>query len=291
MIAPCSGLTKENREILKKFLREESLADFARFQDSDEKYLAAPDEIRWSAFKQALKAKADLLWCVRGGYGLVRLLTKLQNLKRPAKVPTLLGISDVTILHVLWNHLWKKPSLHGPLVDRVMLKKLPLDVEEEFWRIYRGEQKEVVHRLSPLNQKAQKLKISKGQLVGGNLSTLCSILGSDLKFSWKGKWVFLEDIGERGYRVDRLLSQLENAGKFVDVQGVLFGHLTQSQESDGEDLAPVALEHFASRASFPVFAGVESGHGERLRMVPFLTPAVIDQGVLRVQNPLAWGKK
>lgn len=289
LLAPSSGIPRDQQKILHEFRRDHALLDFCRFEDSEEPFLAASDKMRWEMFRQSLRAKPDILWCVRGGYGALRLFPKMLEMRKPTKPPCLVGISDITHLHIIWNLVWKAPSLHASLVDRMMLGKLPPDVEEETWRVLQGSQKEILHRLVPANSRAVKMKKAlKGNLVGGNLSTLVSLLGrQDFKLKFSKKILFLEDRGERAYRLDRMLEQMHAAGAFEGLQGLLLGQFDGGEEPDGKNWIPSTLQRWADSLPLPVWTGVQSGHGEYLRPLVFGSTSVIDSQVLISENPLS----
>lgn len=251
---------------------------------------AQTDEKRLEYTLKAFAAKdSRAVWCVRGGYGSNRLVPALLKKKAPAQAKLFVGISDVTTLHLLLNQNWKWSSLHGPLLDRLGTATLPSEYSEEARAIAFGEEREVVFEgLEPMNAGAMKKKKIEGSIAGGNLTVLQSALGTKLSPKLNGKILFLEDIGERGYRVDRMLEQFRQAGLFEKCAGVVFGHFLGGDEPNkgGEPYSyiPFALERFAETVKIPVWKNLEAGHGERQRALPLGTPAVIQNGRLRVSS-------
>jgi muramoyltetrapeptide carboxypeptidase len=250
---------------------------------------ANTDEIRFQLLKKALQAKdSRAIWCVRGGYGAVRLMHEVAKLKKPKTNKLFIGYSDATTLHNFFNQFWNFATLHGPLLDRLGQHTLPLDQVNELVELVLGTRDEVVFKgLRPLNKVARKKTKIRGSMAGGNLKVTESHLATKFARVPKGQILFFEDIGERGYRVDRELKHLEMAGYFKGVKAIVFGDFINCEEPGGESLVPKVIERFASEQSFPVFSGLEVGHGSFQRPLPLGTLAELvcgSSGILTVQS-------
>jgi muramoyltetrapeptide carboxypeptidase len=101
---------------------------------------AQTDQVRFALLKKALLSKNDIVWSLRGGYGSNRLMPALAKLKKPKQKKLFIGISDVTSIHAFLNQVWKWPSLHGSLLDRIGQRSLPAKTEKELWNILLGRQ-------------------------------------------------------------------------------------------------------------------------------------------------------
>ena len=235
---------------------------------------AHSDRVRFEHLKRALMAPdSRCLWCVRGGYGAIRLVDRLLELAPPPRRKLFIGYSDATTLHYFLNHHWKWPSLHGPLLDRLGSGMVPAEELDELKAVLFGAQREVEFAgLVPLNAQARSRRAVRSKLYGGNLTVLQTMLGTPLQRRPR-QILFLEDVGERGYRVDRMLQHLSQAGALRDLKAVVFGAFLGGQEPDGRNLVPEVLRRFAREQSFPVLTGLVAGHGERNRPVFFGTPA------------------
>jgi muramoyltetrapeptide carboxypeptidase len=249
---------------------------------------AQTDEKRLAFTQKAFFAKdSAAVWSVRGGYGSNRLIPGLLKKKAPARAKLFVGISDVTTLHLLLNQNWKWPSLHGPLLDRLGSGTLPPEFSEECRALVFGELREARFAgLEPMNAAAMKRKKIEGRVVGGNLTVLQSALSTRIQPKLKDRILFLEDIGERGYRIDRMLEQFKQAGLFEKCAAVVFGHFLGGQEPnlDGASYIPFALERFAEQIQVPVWQGLPVGHGEHQRALPLGTPAVLQKNTLTVAS-------
>lgn len=239
------------------------------------------DENRFGQLKEALLAEdSKAVWCVRGGYGSNRLIPELVKLKKPKGPPKLfIGYSDITTLHVFLNEQWGWPTIHGPMIDRIG-RGLILEKElKELHGLFFGAKQDVVFKgLKPLNAAAKKATTIKGAVTGGNLMTLQSSIGTKAPWNTKGKIIFIEEIDERGYRVDRLFEHLRQTGAFDKAKAVILGEFVGGHEADGTTRVPSVLKRFAEHVSIPVLAGVEAGHGDLQRPVPFGTEAVLKMG-------------
>jgi len=290
----CPGYAVTDEVLSKSVAVIESWGYRARVPDEllkPEFFHSNSDAKRFAHLKTAITSKdSSAIWCLRGGYGSNRLIPSLAKIRRPLRSKVLIGISDITSIHSFLNQKWGWPTLHASLVDRIAKGNLPDVHLQETLRCLTGEQKTVEHKLSALNEAAKKAVVRKGMVRGGNLTTLQSLIGTPWNPHFKNCFLFLEDLGERGYRVDRMLEHLIQAGALNGCQGVVFGHFTGGEElnadgSRGLSRVPEALQRFALyQKKIPVWQGVQSGHDIDLRPVPLQTPAVLRQGILSIQT-------
>ena len=251
------------------------------------------DAKRLSHFKKAIYARdSRLLWCVRGGYGAIRLMPEIARWPRPRRAKILLGYSDITTLHVHLNQKWKWPTLHGPLLDRLGKDALtPLERRELLGLLF-GRKSEIEFRnLKALNSAARKSRTVRGHILGGNMTVLQSGLGTSYSLK-PGKFIlFFEDIGERPHRVDRMLTQFQQAGWFKHCSAILLGDFILIESRDRRGLWNDVFARFAKNTNIPVVAGLPLGHNPKLqRTLPLNTFAelhlgpkpslIVDSGIL-----------
>lgn len=230
---------------------------------------AQSDEVRWNQLKKALLAKdSSVIWCARGGYGSMKLLPPLRKMKKPAQQKFLVGLSDITSLNVFFNQNWKWPTLHAPILSRMGRGDLPPSTHEEIQRILFGEQDTVTFSLEPFNEKAQRSKMISGSVVGGNWTTLMASVGTPFSLKGKGNILFLEDIGERGYRLDRFWEQWEQAQFWSSLEALVLGDFTEGDEPNGSNTIWEVLRMRAEKYKKPVYRGLPSGHGNIQRPLP-----------------------
>ncbi len=275
VVAPASGLDAESRQKAYDLASRLQVAlQPETFSDAAPPYHANSDEIRAFLFAQALAdPEVEVIWALRGGYGSNRILKLLENAPALKKPKLFIGYSDMTFLHLfLTQHGWK--TIHGPMFwelgsagkdeknFRLLASLLAGEVEN---LRYEG--------LKPLNQAAKNCDTPvEGAVIGGNLTCIAAAVGTPWQLDAKDKILFFEDVGEKGYQIDRLLSQLKSAGQLDDAKAILFGSFTRSDAN-----AAFALERFARDCPKPVFASDDFGHGERNFPLAFNTPAAIEK--------------
>jgi len=275
IVAPASAVKEEVLERGIQFLTQRGFkVHVSEGTLSPYLFHASPDQERFELLKSALNSEADAIWAIRGGYGSNRLMPMLAKLKKPKKQKIFIGISDVTSLHLFLNQKWGWPTLHASLLDRISEGKLPAAEVEETFSILMGHEKEVLFPgLRPLNSKAEKAKKISGPLIGGNLMTIQSTIGTSQEIQTQGKVLFLEEIDERGYRVDRMLTHLLQAGKVQGLKAIVFGHFIGGAEPGGQPaIVWEAIRRFAlENPNIPIWSGVESGHDVKIRPLPLGT--------------------
>ncbi len=244
----------------------------------DDLLCANSDAKRFAQLKRALAARdSRAVWCVRGGYGAIRIIERLQALASPRQPKLFIGYSDATTVHWLLNQHWKWPSLHGPLLDRLGAAAVPEAEYKELQEVLFGGRAVTFPDLQPLNAAARRRSMVRGHVCGGNLTVLQSLLGTPLQRRPRGL-LLLEDVGERGYRIDRMLEHLSQAGLLRNLDAIVFGSFTGGRETDGTNLGPQVLERFAQEQKIPVLSGVQAGHGAYQRPVFLRSPAHLTCG-------------
>ncbi len=233
---------------------------------------------RWHQLKAALTNKETAaIWCVRGGYGSMKLLPQLAKIKKPPGIKTFLGLSDITSLNVFLNQKWKWPVLHAPVLTRVGRGDLPQESLGELKQVLFGQIQTLQYPLHPLNAAAEKCRNLSGTLIGGNWTTLMAGMGTPHQVRAPQSLLFLEDIGERGYRLDRYWEQLLQMGFLDKVSGILLGDFTLGDEPNGQNFIWDILKERASSYKKPVFYGLPVGHGSIQRVLPLGVPLHIQK--------------
>ena len=250
-------------------------------------YLSNSDQYRFNHLKSVLQnPKVNAIWCIRGGYGCSRLIPELVQLKKP-KEKLFIGISDITTLHLLFTKKWNWRTLHGPLMDRLAENKLTAKNEEEMMQAILGQKKEFIFDgLTALNSAGTKNKKIQAPVVGGNLTVLTSNFGTPAEIAAKKHILFLEDLSERGYRIDRMLQQIKQSKAFKHCQAIVFGDFLGGDEpakqgalnTAPENHVQATLRNFAEQINIPVFSGLLAGHGAIQRPLFFNTKAVLFSG-------------
>ena len=234
-------------------------------------FFASELKTQLNHLKKALAAKdSDFIWCLRGGYGSMRLIPELNKLAKPKKEKIFLGFSDITSLHIFFTQKWNWTTYHGPNFSS-MYKKDPLaqDTKEVMHLVHGEKYKPKFEDLIPLNKAALKKSVITSKVTGGNLRMVQSGIKTLHEIKTKNKILFFEDVGERGYSIDRMLEQMIQSGHFKDVKAVIFGDFSEGLEKDGTDKKMDALKSFAQKMNMPVLCGLHSGHEKLNRVLPF----------------------
>lgn len=235
---------------------------------------SAPDSDRFEMLKAALLAPdSQALWCLRGGYGSMRLWPLLDSV-RPKQKKVFLGLSDITSLHLYFNQEWKWSTLHAPILSRVGKGDLASSSILELKKILAGQLKEQKFSIKPINKTAQDFSGS-GPVMGGNFVTLAASLGTPYSLLPQKNILFLEELAERGYRIDRLFTQLSLSGALKKTQAIVLGDFLGGDEPDGRNFVWPVVQEWARKQKIPVFSGIKAGHGDIQRTLPLGFKATI----------------
>ncbi|MBW8779195.1 MAG: LD-carboxypeptidase [Burkholderiales bacterium] len=233
-------------------------------------FLAAPDEVRLADVHAAFAdPQFDAVLALRGGSGCIRLLDGINLGLLAATRKLLIGYSDLTVLHALRTNAGIA-SLHAPMpASDWGLPGAEADTDALFEGLARGWRAgDVVGRAEP--HPLSHGGVARGRLIGGNLAMFCALLGTPHLPAVDGALLFIEDISEEPYRVDRMLSQLRLAGVLDRIAGLVVGSF-----SGGEPPDAVLADHLP-RLRCPVLAGWPAGHGQPNRPLPLGVAAEMD---------------
>lgn len=216
-------------------------------------------ETRLVELRQAFSSKetSDFVWALRGGYGFQELIPHLKK-RDLTSSKIFMGFSDCTSLHYLLNKNLSIPSLHSPHPNW-FAKNKSKEITNEIRGFFKNP-----HAYSPIFKGLKKLNESSVQkinakVIGGNLTTLVSVLGTKSDLGASSNIVFLEDLEEPAYKINRMLTHLSQAGFLKGVKAVVFGHMTHSSGSQ-EKLIQAVVKRWAREQSFPVLSGMKAGH-------------------------------
>ncbi len=282
IVAPSSGSDRKGLKQATDFIRSMGLVP--RYQKGifgADLLCASSDENRFKQLKRAIAAKdSKVIWCLRGGYGSARILPMLDKLKTPKVTKLLIGYSDITHLHMLVNYKWKWPSLHASMLEELGTGHTTKQEVNDLKKILFGKKDSITFKnLKPLNKQARVKKTIHSKITGGNLTILMASFGTPFQAHAKGQILMLEDIGERGYRVDRMLVQLKQAGYFANLRALIFGDFVGGEEKDSVSLWKDVQKRFAASVSFPVLKNMPSGHSLKQRPVPLMTKTKLNLGM------------
>ena len=230
--------------------------------NAEKNQFAGDDFLRATDFQQQLdNPKINAIWCARGGYGTVRIIDKLDFSKFIKQPKWLIGYSDVTVLHSHIHNL-EIETLHATMP--IDLSNLPntLGLSDaaltSFKNVLFG--KDIDY--STLSSNYNKSGTGEGQLVGGNLSMLYSVCGSPSAIKTNGKILFIEDLDEYVYHIDRMLQNLKRNGLFENLSGLIVGGMTKMHDNSipfGKTVEEIILA-ICAEYDFPITFNFPAGH-------------------------------
>ncbi|MEM7627208.1 MAG: LD-carboxypeptidase [Planctomycetota bacterium] len=256
-------------------------------------YLAGDDATRAAELNAAFADPAiDAIFPVTGGFGTTRILHLLDYETIAAKPKVFIGFSDITGLHIAFHQHAGLATFHSPNPQWGLGSDDGLHplAERYFWRALTGPNPDQSdnrpgYLIDPARDNADAETKPRtvaggratGPIVGGNLAVLVALMGTPHELDTAGKILFVEDVNESPYRVDRMLRTLKSAGKLDDAAGVLLGRFTKSKidENDGVTVDDVFDDYFRD-APYPVLAHFPAGHVRDNVTLPFGVPAELD---------------
>jgi len=287
-IAPASGCNDKSGSLdLKKSLErlEKTIKiyekkgficvyDKAIFTQGKLGYFAAPRAERLKQLRNSiLDPEIKIIASFRGGYGCTEIVFDCMDIE-PTTPKTLIGFSDITALHFLFNQKYKLPTIHGAMgFDHS-------DMIEELVDVIGG--KEIGFKLEAINNSSKNCGSIIGKMAGANLALITNIIGTELHPNFKDKIVFIEDVNEKGYHIHRSLMHMKNAGLFVGAKAIIFADFTNSNDHVEETLLEFSEEHINDIA---VFRTTGIGHGKINRPVIIGGRAEISELKLKITSP------
>ncbi|WP_330619738.1 S66 peptidase family protein [Vallitalea pronyensis] len=273
VIAPASPLDKRQVEQSKSAL--ETLGFHVVMGKScyqHHGYLAGRDQIRAKDVNDMF-SHDDVKGIInlRGGYGTPRILSMLDYpfIKHHPKV--FIGYSDITAIHIALHQLCGLVTFHGPMVGVEILRGMDAFTKKSFFNQISGHHVDRIH--NPKNDPIKTLYggTAEGPIIGGNLTLITSTLGTPYEIDTKGKILFMEEVGERPYKVDRLLTQLKHAGKLKDAQGILLGNFKncEPQEKEMSHSLQEVFEELIKPLHKPTLYHLKAGHCRPNITLPF----------------------
>jgi muramoyltetrapeptide carboxypeptidase len=233
-------------------------------------YLAGDDARRLDEWREAVAdGEARAIFCARGGYGAMRLLSALDPAPLLRRPRLLVGFSDVTALHALLNRAGLA-TVHGPVVTQ--LGRAPADAVAHLAALLGGRAARAGAWAAPVagaglvGTATLTAGRASGPLLGGSLTMLAHLCGTPFLPPLEGAILALEDVGERPYRLDRYLTQLSLSGALDGLAGVAVGQLTGCDEGDGA--AAEAVRRLVRALGVPAVEGFAFGHEDRNLAMP-----------------------
>lgn len=226
--------------------------------------------------------QVEAIFCVRGGYGSVQLLPKLdyEMIRRNPKI--FVGYSDITSLHTVFSRYCGLVTFHGPMVKTDLLREADAQMEYTLRQLFCACEGRDFFFENPPDCPMETIRqgCAVGRLAGGNLSVLAKLFGTPYEPELEGAILFLEDVDESIPRVHMYLTQLEHAGVFRKIRGVLLGDFTNctNQRYDAGLDCKTFLRDFFWQCGIPVLGNLYSDHRSPMGTLPLGAVCRMDAG-------------
>lgn len=283
LISPASPTSKENVEkAYKQLMKMGFKVEVGESCYEEYGYLAGSDKSRAEELNNMFEDEnIDGIICMRGGYGTPRILELLdyEAIKNNPKV--FIGYSDITALHIAINQKSNLVTFHGPMVASNMIEDF-----DDFSKnsLYNSvlENNLIGELVNPPEEEIEIINggIAEGKIIGGNLCLLADTLGTPYEIDTKGKILFIEEIGEEPYCIDRMFTQLRLAGKFKDASGIILGDFNNCEAETSEYADSLSLRQvikdIIKPLGKPTIYNFQSGHCQPMITIPFGIKAKLD---------------
>ena len=224
--------------------------------EAEDNQFAGNDNLRASDFQEMLdNPEIKAIWCARGGYGTVRIIDQLDFTKFKNTPKWVIGYSDITVLHSHIHNMGIE-TLHA---------QMPVDIESKTEASRSSIKKALFgeeYTITIPSEKNDRVGTVSGQLVGGNLSILYSLCGSPSALNTNGKILFIEDLDEYLYHIDRMTQNLKRNGMFVHLKGLIVGGMSQMNDNAipfGKTATEIILD-VCKDYDFPIAFNFPAGH-------------------------------
>lgn len=222
--------------------------------------------LRHQDFQWALDhPSAKAIWCFRGGYGTTQIIEEINPARFLKNPKWIIGFSDITNFHCFSNIILNTASLHATM---------PINAQSNTYYTLNSLKNFLINQKISYkikSNKENKLGEVEATLIGGNLSVLCATLGTNYQPDFENKILFIEDIDEYLYKIDRMIWQLKYAGIFHQIAGLIIGHFTNIKDNSisfGKSLEEIILEK-VNEFNFPVIFDFPAGHENENLSIPF----------------------
>ena len=222
-------------------------------------YFSGTDAERLSDLQTMLDDDSiKAILCGRGGYGISRIIDSIDFKKLKQHPKWIIGYSDVTLLHSHINKQLKVATIHSPMAAAFNDEGYKNNYVTSLQKAIKGSKARYSCNTNPFN----KIGVASGELIGGNLAMIAHTLGTKSVYNTKDKILFIEDIGEYIYNIDRMFIQLKRSGLFKNLAALIIGGFTDLKDTTipfGKSVYDIIHEHIAEY-NFPICFNFPVGH-------------------------------
>jgi muramoyltetrapeptide carboxypeptidase len=281
VIAPASPITEERvKKAHDKLIEMGFKVKMGKSPYERYGYLSGSDAIRAEDVNEMFRDKeVDGIICLRGGYGTPRILGLLdyESIKNNPKV--FVGYSDITALHIAFTQICNLVTYHGPMVSSDMIGNFSDFSRDNLFKVIMNNES-IGEIRNPKGEEIITINggIAEGTIIGGNLSLIVDTIGTPYEIDVKGKILFIEEIGEEPYNIDRMFNQLRLAGILEDANGIILGDFNNcvSEKHDENLTLEQVIEDHIKPIGKPTIYNLQAGHCEPMVTLPFGVKARLD---------------
>jgi len=275
IVAPAGKINPDKVLMAKTVLEHHGLEVITGKHTFNEYFqFAGTDKDRLTDVQQALDEHSiKAIIFARGGYGSNRIIDQLDFDQFQKNPKWLIGFSDITVFHSHIHSNFLIETIHATMAAGIT-KDSGNESTNSLMKVLFGEELEYSFTSNQLSRKG----IAQGRLIGGNLAILCSLIGTPSDIQTDGKILFIEEIGEHLYKIDRMLLQLKRAGKLNNLAGLIVGGITDIPDDKlhfGKNAYEI-IQEVVTNYSYPVCFGFPAGHQKDNRTLIFGRKAEIE---------------
>lgn len=241
-------------------------------------YLSGEDSIRAYDINNMFNDKeVHGIICIRGGYGSPRILDLIDYNIVKDNPKVFIGYSDITAIHIAFSQIGNLVTFHGPMPAPDMIEDFPdFSKESLFSAIMDSGPMGIISNPPGKDIEIINGGLAEGTIIGGNLSLIVDTLGTKYEIHTRGKILFIEEVGEEIYKIDRMLNQLRLAGKFQEANGIILGTFKDcKQDKEGLTLKQVINDQIKT-INKPTIFNLQAGHCKPMITLPFGVKARLD---------------
>lgn len=258
IVAPAKAIEEDVVRFAKMFLENAGYkVEIGKHCLGKNNYFSGTDEARAEDFQEAIdNPDVKAIICARGGYGAIRIVDRIRWANQLRFPKWIAGFSDITVFHQQLQKFEQK-SIHATMP--LNFKENTPESLETLLSALEGKPYSIQAPAHPANKKGR----ATGQVIGGNLSIVYSLIGTDIQPNYTGKLLFLEEVGEQLYAIDRMFFSLKKAGILDAISGLIIGGMTDINDTTastiGMTIEEIVLQHFTYR-NIPICFDFPAGH-------------------------------
>ena len=235
---------------------------------NDIPYHSNTDEFRLNDLKNAIKSDCKIIWCIRGGYGSAKLIQDLNKLPILKQNKIFIGFSDITALHIFFNQKWGWKTIHGPVINQFINNSIDNQSKKTIIDLLYNKYNKHIQEVLPLNNLAKNSTNIQGKLCGGNMEIIRCSIGTEWQLNTEGKILFIEEVGESLYRIDRSIYHLIDSNIInSQTKAVVLMDITPVEGDCTKDIDNL-INRMSNIFPCPLFRGKNVGH--ELKNLPLM---------------------